>query len=337
MKDYIKVFAVFALLLLAIPAVAFYGEKAASKDGESSSQMSFSETDTVTILNNSTGELSKSSLRDYLIGCILAQLPPDAPPEAAKAQAVLCRTYIFSRRQSELSSPDPSLKGADVSDDSSRYFAFFTQEQAREFYGDEHQQAYDNAAAAVDSTAGLYIDYQGAPVIPAYHQLNCGRTESSQALWGVELPYLVSVESPYDTESEDYEKVAAFTPQELAARLNASFGADFGEQLPDENCFSLTATESTASVLTVSFTAGGEEYRLTGEQFASCLGLSSCCFEISFSDGEFSIRTVGSGHMVGLSLYGARRMAENGFDSNEILTHYFPETSIKSLETAGTH
>ncbi len=51
------------------------------------------------------------------------------------------------------------------------------------------------------------------------------------------------------------------------------------------------------------------------------------------NNSEITISGKGWGHGVGFSQYGARAMADSGMSVNEILSHYFPETKTRSLDT----
>ena len=50
-------------------------------------------------------------------------------------------------------------------------------------------------------------------------------------------------------------------------------------------------------------------------------------------DSEISVLGKGWGHGVGLSQYGARAMADSGMTADQIISHYFPGTRIRSLDT----
>ena len=52
------------------------------------------------------------------------------------------------------------------------------------------------------------------------------------------------------------------------------------------------------------------------------------CFNIQYQDGSFLITTKGYGHGVGLSQWGAKALAEQGWTYEAILTHYFPGTQL---------
>ncbi|MCL1941210.1 MAG: SpoIID/LytB domain-containing protein [Synergistaceae bacterium] len=52
---------------------------------------------------------------------------------------------------------------------------------------------------------------------------------------------------------------------------------------------------------------------------------------IPFSNGYFIFRGKGWGHGVGMSQYGAMNLANNGWNAEKILTHYFPGTKVKTM------
>ena len=47
--------------------------------------------------------------------------------------------------------------------------------------------------------------------------------------------------------------------------------------------------------------------------------------------GNFTIHGIGNGHNVGMSQYGARAMAEEGYDYDEILEFYYTDIDIRLL------
>ena len=51
------------------------------------------------------------------------------------------------------------------------------------------------------------------------------------------------------------------------------------------------------------------------------------------NNSEITITGKGWGHGVGFSQYGARAMADSGMSVNQILSHYFPGTKTRSLDT----
>lgn len=67
-------------------------------------------------------------------------------------------------------------------------------------------------------------------------------------------------------------------------------------------------------------TASGTSYAVTD---------GSSISNLSFSSDKVVFRGHGYGHGLGMSQWGAKAMAEQGFDYDEILTHYYKGTSIE--------
>ena len=62
---------------------------------------------------------------------------------------------------------------------------------------------------------------------------------------------------------------------------------------------------------------GGKNY--SGRKVREILGLASSCFTIKYENGKYTFNTLGSGHGVGMSQYGAQGMALEGASYKEIL------------------
>ncbi len=327
MKDMIKIFIVFSMLLLIVPSAVFIKNK---PDENSFSSPGSNVLENVRFLNESTGEVAEIPLREYLIGCVIAQMPYDFSAEALKAQAVICRTYIYHRRLSEMSDPTEGLKGADISDDCEVYQKYFSSDEAKSYYGDEYEAAYKACEQAVDETKGEILTYENSPIVTAFHAVSSGITESAANAWGVEIPYLVSVKSESDTLIKGAKKEYEFTSDEIFARIK-------GLLLQEEksNDFSLEAQDITpcGTVKTMAVTNSGQEESINGTSFAAALNLASSCFEITYdkSADSFHITSTGVGHMVGLSQYGADYMAKEGKTYKEILLHYFTGVELTAL------
>ena len=85
----------------------------------------------------------------------------------------------------------------------------------------------------------------------------------------------------------------------------------------------------------LSYTDGGniKEININGNNFSGkkvreILGLRSADFDISISDNNANITTRGYGHGVGMSQYGANGMANAGYSYKDILSHYYPGTTL---------
>ena len=62
------------------------------------------------------------------------------------------------------------------------------------------------------------------------------------------------------------------------------------------------------------------------------LGLNSTRFTFSAQGDTLIVTTQGFGHGVGLCQYGANGMAEEGYDYESILLHYYTDAKLKSSQ-----
>ena len=136
------------------------------------------------------------------------------------------------------------------------------------------------------------------------------------------LPYLQGVESEWDKTADGYAQSVEYTSQQFYDALVMNLGIT-PEGEPEE-WLGATRWYDTGYVDTIE--VAGQE--VAGTAFRQALALRSACFSVSCSGDMFRVLTHGYGHGVGLSQWGARRMAEEGADWKEILAHYFPGTEI---------
>ncbi len=79
---------------------------------------------------------------------------------------------------------------------------------------------------AVAEVIGQAVYYNGQYANTVYHSTSSGKTTSSQSVWGGALPYLVSVESPYDKKAPGYKSVAAVSRKNFAKRVQTVYGIE---------------------------------------------------------------------------------------------------------------
>lgn len=316
MKDYIQTAVIFIIFMGVIPCLAFIGGKSQADDvsAEIAADME------VGIYFTDNQKLETYSLEDYLTGAVLAQMPADFEDEALKAQVVLARTYIVRRYQAEQQSPTENLHGGLISDDTSLYQDFFTEKQAQEFYGDDYKSAYKKVKAAVQSAPEI-LAYNGEPVIAAFHAVSSGNTESAETAWGQDIPYLQSVESVSDLEIDGVETEITLSSDAVKEKL-----PDYVLGANPAKWIELTANERG---YVTSVKAGENDISVT--EFTKLMGIPSPCFEYSYTDGEFTFRSLGYGHLVGMSQYGANSLAADGKTYKDILMHYYTDCKLERI------
>lgn len=117
-------------------------------------------------------------LEEYVYGVVASEMPEDWPEEALKAQAVCSRSYAVVK--AGISSQSDGKAGYKISDstDSQVYRGVMFEKEA--------------CTKAVDSTRGEMVYFNNKAVAAYYFSSGGGSTESSDAVWGVDLPYLMA-------------------------------------------------------------------------------------------------------------------------------------------------
>lgn len=253
------------------------------------------------------GQKVGMDLTDYLTGVLISELPGSFHPEAKKAQAVVARTYALKRMAALDKHP-----GAVCTD--STCCQGYTDPKKSGLDRDTVQQARE----AVEATDGLILTYGGSLIDATYFSCSGGFTEDAVAVWGSDVPYLQSVESPGEEIASVYADKVAFTKEQLETalgiQLKGSARSWFGPVVYTEG-------GGVASML-----IGGK--RFEGTELRRLLQLRSTVFTVSVTGDTVTVSTKGYGHRVGLSQYGAQVMATNGSSYQEILDHYYQGTQL---------
>ncbi len=114
----------------------------------------------------------------YLQGVVPGEMPHGWPLEALKAQAVAARTYALVS----------SIKG--------KPFDLYSDWRSQVYYGVEEETA--STTRAVRETRGQILTFDGLPAETVYFSSSGGRTRSAIDVYGVDVPYLVAVDDPWD-------------------------------------------------------------------------------------------------------------------------------------------
>ena len=270
------------------------------------------------LADESTGELLRLSRREYLIGAVAAEMPVSWADEALKAQAVAAHSYALYCRDHTT-----RADGAWLTVDPARRQGCLTDPVLRSYWGTAYEANYALLSALVEQVETQVLCYGGAPAGSSYFALSNGQTESSEAVWGAALPYLVSVDSSTDRSADNYEYTVTFSTGQLQSLLSAGLSVSADPAAPEQwfGAQTLTAAGYTASLSVCGQTVSGTALR-------RALGLRSTCFSVSYQDGSFRFTTRGYGHGVGMSQWGAKALAEQGTDYAAILAHYYPGTTL---------
>jgi stage II sporulation protein D len=242
-------------------------------------------------------------LEQYLYSVLGAEMSTTFPTEALKAQAVAARTYALYRSQST------SQKPFDV--DST---------QLSQVYRGLSSEA-NTTQAAVNATLGQIMTYQGKPILAAFHSASGGHTENVEDIWTDRVPYLRGV-SDYDAGTPGYEWTKTFTTGELSKSLKIN---NIKSIAPDR-------TTQFGSVISLKIDGDTSEI-LPGAKVRTALKLRSLRFVITPTPTGFTFTGRGYGHALGMSQWGAYKMAQQGMKYTSILAHYYQGVELKKSIT----
>jgi len=271
------------------------GETPALPDKAPASSVSFDENTYVTV--NISGVETELTLKEYLRGILAGETPASFPEEALKAQAVAARTFIMRK-------PD-----AVFCDDFAHCMAYSTNFDPR----------FDEAIAATD---GEILVYDGEPILAVFFSTSSGKTENATDVWGGEYPYLVAVDSSGDEGAPRY--IGTVTV------MQDDFWKALGNLPRSDTPFGAINRSPSGGVLTIEISGT----LIKGTEIRTLFGLNSTNFTVAMINGDIVFETKGFGHGVGMSQYGARAMALEGADYEQILTHYYTGARPERLEAA---
>ncbi len=262
----------------------------------------------LTVYDQVTGSYYTAGAREIIARAVVGEIWNEFPDEAVKAQAVAEYTYI--KKQNEMGlRPTTALK-TDV---------------------------YDRIYKLVDEVLGEAIYYNGEMIQSVFFASSCGYTNSAKNVWGVDYPYLVSVDCPLDkttdpnwgstdSYSSDYMKNAVQKTLGIALTGDPSTWFKINSRLNDREHGWVTSISVGGMTKANGKTIDGRVIRETVLGYS----LKSAAFELKYdkNSDKFTFTTYGHGHGVGMSQYGAKALAESGYTYKQILQHYFTGVEI---------
>ncbi|WP_368503092.1 stage II sporulation protein D [Alkalihalophilus sp. As8PL] len=258
-------------------------------------------------------------LEEYVVGVVASEMPATFEMEALKAQALTARTYILRQM---LEPGDVELPGEAMVTDTVMHQVYQSKDELKNSWGSDYDVKYARIKEAVLETKGQVLTYDGKPITAAFFSTSNGFTENSEDYWPNPIPYLRSVESPWDQTSPRFTAEKVLSVGEVEQKLGVSLPSD-------GTVGSIVARTDGGRVASVS--VGGKE--LSGREVRDKLELDSSDFDWKRQGDQVVIQTRGWGHGVGMSQYGADGMAKEGKSYEEIVHHYYQGVSIQSVDT----
>ncbi len=269
-----------------------------------------------------TGQIVKElPLDTYLTGVLISEMPMSFSLEALKAQAIAARTFAMRQIQGGKHS------GFDLCDQSSCCQAWTGEEGVLRKLGDSWCDYWDKAAAAVAETSGQVLTYKGELIDAVYFSCSGGATEDAVAVWGGQVPYLQSVESPGEEEAAKYHTTVSYTRDDFCRIIKQAQPAVLLDS-NEKNWIKSVSRTKGGGVAEINI--GGCSF--TGTEIRSLFDLNSTFFTLETGADSVVFSVYGYGHRVGMSQYGANAMANEGYSCQEILSHYYQGAEIRKMK-----
>ena len=285
----------------------------------------------VKVYKNTENATEELPLEEYIKGVVAAEMPAGFEMEALKAQAVAARTYAYGRLKKIYSSKVDTHNGADICTDSAHCQAWVSKENAMKKWGVFSSiRNWSKINKAVNETEGVIIVYNGTVVNPVFHSNSGGKTENSEDVWeGGSVPYLRSVSSSGEDLYAEFENIVNIKVKDFCSRMKSEYP---GIKLNEKKVMN--------DITVLDYTEGGRvknikigNTTIKGTEFRSIFSLKSANFKIEQSgDDALKITTVGNGHGVGMSQWGANYLAKNGGSYEEILKYYYMGVGLDKVE-----
>lgn len=248
-------------------------------------------------------------LEEYIIGVVAGEMPASFNMEALKAQAIASRTYAMYK----MKNVNNYVLSTTINDQ-----VYLNMEQMKSKWGNDFDYYYNRVKSAVDATKGQVITYNDNLIISYYFAISNGFTDNATNVFNENRAYLVSVESNWDKNYSAYSSTRTMIKSNFCNKLRIS-------------CDSININNISRDTNNYvrSLNINGKTF--TGKDIFNKLGLKSMDFDISVSGDNVIIKTLGFGHGVGMSQYGAQGMAKEGYTYDKILKHYYQNTEISNL------
>ncbi len=155
-----------------------------SKNDVSDTKIILDKADFAEIAVKNDGKIQKMALEEYVVGCVLGEMPAGFEFEALMAQSVAVRTLAVRGMSGQSKHED-----ADICTDYRCCQSYHSPDKVS-------KETLEKVKSAADATRGIIITYDNEPILAVYHSSSGEKTLSSKDVWGGDLPYLVSTPSP---------------------------------------------------------------------------------------------------------------------------------------------
>jgi len=273
---------------------------------------------TIFLFVKETGEKKQINLEKYIEGVVAAEMDPTWPENALAAQAILARTFTLgSMREGKIQ----KLHGTDASTDPEEFQAY------------DPTRINNRVRQAVSRTRGEVIVHNG-DYVRSFFSASCGGTTATPAEGGFterQYPYVKApIKDPgFEITAPENKHWELRVPlEEVRLAVREIGGSDPGE------ITSVDVTEwgPSGRAMRIKFNSvevGAPALRKAlGSQKMRSTFLKA---EPSIEGDSLVLTGKGFGHGVGMCQWGARKMAQDGKEPEDIIKFYYKNVQIQKL------
>ncbi|MBE7054009.1 MAG: stage II sporulation protein D [Ruminococcaceae bacterium] len=273
---------------------------------------------TVSVYISDMDKVVNMDFEKYIEGVVRAEMPASFHIEALKAQSVATRSYTIKKINSNQNNKEIH-KGASVCTLPEHCQAYKSEEDMKKTWGKNAKQYNKKIKDAVNSTSNKIIVYEDEVINAVFHASNGGKTENSHEVWGGNVAYLKSTQSFGEEEAPKFKTSASYHIDEFKNIILQNAPDTVFENIIGEK----TLTEG-GSVKTINI--GNKTF--SGTDIRKMFKLNSANFDIIEQENKITFNVTGYGHGVGMSQYGANKMAKMGKSYEEIIKNYYHNVEI---------
>ena len=263
----------------------------------------------ITIKLKDNEEVLNIPLEEYIIGVVAGEVPATFNIETLKVQAIIARTYALKRYNKK--------NNYDLENSVSNQ-VYLSKEKMQEKWNEKFDIYYKKIQLATEDTRGLVILYDNKLIDALYFSISTGKTENSEEVFKNKIPYLRSVDSSWDKNITKIKDKKIISNDEIKKIFNIK-----------DKTLSIQVNKKTSIGNCKTIILNDKEYSCM--DFRIKLGLKSTNFNIIQKEDSFIFETIGYGHGVGLSQYGANELSKKGYTYKEIINHYYTDVQIKKI------
>ena len=259
---------------------------------------------TMSVYDLNTSKVVTGSIEDIVAGIVANEVNSFHNSEVNKAQAVTAYSWLLYQQQQGSTAPSVGLKPASAT-----------------------------IKADVKAVSGQRVMYNGSVAQTVYGSASGAMTNTSRDMWGFNLPYLnAPVSSPESMWRNRTGNPLTVTRTDGNRGMYENVVKVVGKAKADATPHSqwVTNMQKNSNGYLTSVQICGKTIS-ANKFYESFWGfVSPGIVSLTYNGGNdtWNLTTNGNGHCVGMSQYGAKAMADSGYNYAQIVSHYFPGTTI---------